>query len=203
MPEELELIKRAAGGDDTAFEQLMNQYQKPVYNLAYRMCGNADDAFDLSQEAFLNAWKGLKGFQFQSSFSTWLYRLTSNVCLSYLRSKKRKSAVSLVFLDDEEEEQEWEIADSAPLPEEQTISKEERRQVESALNSLEVEYREALALSVYSGLSYQQIAEIQGVQEGTVKSRIFRAREKIRRIIQSGNNSSPSASNSAKGGGTV
>ncbi|MBR2782317.1 MAG: sigma-70 family RNA polymerase sigma factor [Oscillospiraceae bacterium] len=198
MPEELELIKRAAGGDDTAFEQLVNQYQKPVYNLAYRMCGNADDAFDLSQEAFLNAWKGLKGFQFQSSFSTWLYRLTSNVCLSYLRSKKRKSAVSLVFLDDEEEEQEWEIADSAPLPEEQTISKEERRQVESALNSLEVEYREALTLSVYSGLSYQQIAEIQGVQEGTVKSRIFRAREKIRRIIQSGNNSSPSASNSAK-----
>ena len=203
MPEELELIKRAAGGDDTAFEQLVNQYQKAVYNLAYRMCGNADDAFDLSQEAFLNAWKGLKGFQFQSSFSTWLYRLTSNVCLSYLRSKKRKSAVSLVFLDDEEEEQEWEIADSAPLPEEQTISKEERRQVESALNSLEVEYREALTLSVYSGLSYQQIAEIQGVQEGTVKSRIFRAREKIRRIIQSGNNSSPSASNSAKGGGTV
>ena len=198
MPEELELIKRAAGGDDTAFEQLVNQYQKPVYNLACRMCGNADDAFDLSQEAFLNAWKGLKGFQFQSSFSTWLYRLTSNVCLSYLRSKKRKSAVSLVFLDDEEEEQEWEIADSAPLPEEQTISKEERRQVESALNSLEVEYREALTLSVYSGLSYQQIAEIQGVQEGTVKSRIFRAREKIRRIIQSGNNSSPSASNSAK-----
>ena len=203
MPEELELIKRAAGGDDTAFEQLVNQYQKSVYNLAFRMCGNADDAFDLSQEAFLNAWKGLKGFQFQSSFSTWLYRLTSNVCLSYLRSKKRKSAVSLVFLDDEEEEQEWEIADSAPLPEEQTISKEERRQVESALNSLEVEYREALALSVYSDLSYQQIAEIQGVQEGTVKSRIFRAREKIRRIIQSGNNSSPSASNSAKGGGTV
>jgi RNA polymerase sigma-70 factor (ECF subfamily) len=203
MPEELELIKRAAGGDDTAFEQLVNQYQKPVYNLAYRMCGNADDAFDLSQEAFLNAWKGLKGFQFQSSFSTWLYRLTSNVCLSYLRSKKRKSAVSLVFLDDKEEEQEWEIPDSAPLPEEQAISKEERRQVESALNSLEVEYREALALSVYSDLSYQQIAEIQGVQEGTVKSRIFRAREKIRRIIQSGNNSSPSASNSAKGGGTV
>ncbi len=203
MPEELELIKRAAGGDDSAFEQLVNQYQKPVYNLAYRMCGNPDDAFDLSQEAFLNAWKGLKGFQFQSSFSTWLYRLTSNVCLSYLRSKKRKSAVSLVFLDDKEEEQEWEIPDSAPLPEEQAISKEERRQVESALNSLEVEYREALALSVYSDLSYQQIAEIQGVQEGTVKSRIFRAREKIRRIIQSGNNSSPSASNSAKGGGTV
>ena len=127
MPDELELVRKAAEGDDSAFEQLVNQYQKPVYNLAYRMCGNADDAFDLSQEAFLNAWKGLKGFQFQSSFSTWLYRLTSNVCLSYLRSKKRKSAVSLVFLDEEEEEQEWSIPDSAPSPEEQAISREQHR----------------------------------------------------------------------------
>lgn len=203
MPDELELVRKAAEGDDSAFEQLVNQYQKPVYNLAYRMCGNADDAFDLSQEAFLNAWKGLKGFQFQSSFSTWLYRLTSNVCLSYLRSKKRNSAVSLVFLDEEEEEQEWSIPDSAPSPEEQAISREEHSQVEAALNSLEVEYREALSLSVYSGLSYQQIAEIQGVQEGTVKSRIFRAREKIRRIMQSGNNTRSSASKTAKGGGIV
>lgn len=200
MTEERSLVQRAANGDDTAFEELVLRYQKPVYNLALRMCGNPDDAFDLAQDAFVNAWKGLKDFQFQSAFSTWLYRLTSNVCLSYLRSKKRKSTVSTVFLDADEEEQEWVLPDPSPQPEEQVIRREERAQVEAALNSLEVEYREALCLSVYSGLSYQQIAEIQGVQEGTVKSRIFRAREKLRKKLQTGNKIVSDASKTLKGG---
>ena len=201
MSEELELVKRAASGEESAFEQLVLQYQKPVYNLALRMSGNEDDAFDLAQEAFLNAWRGLKDFQFQSSFSTWLYRLTSNVCLSYLRAKKRRSTVSTVFLDADEEETELVIPDSAPLPEERLIRKEDRSEVEQAMNELEVEYREALSLSVFAGLSYEQIAQVQGVKEGTVKSRIFRAREKIRKkLLQSGNKNAARTSNEAKGG---
>ena len=199
--DERTIVQQAAQGDEAAFEQLILQYQKPVYNIAYRMCGNAEDAYDLAQEAFLNAWRGLPNFQFDAAFSTWLYRLTSNACISYLRARKRRTAVSAVFLDEEGETQELPLPDPAPLPEERVIRREEHEQIEAALNELEVEYREALCLCVYGGQSYQQIAETLGVKEGTVKSRIFRAREKLRKkLLQSGNKTASISSSKKKGG---
>ena len=84
------LIRRAQRGDNDAFEQLLLEHQKNVYNLCYRMAGNADDALDLSQETFLRAWRCLDQYQFASSFSTWLYRLCSNLCIDFLRRRKRQ-----------------------------------------------------------------------------------------------------------------
>ena len=201
MADELTLVQQAAGGDQKAFEQLVLTYQKPVYNLALRMTGNPDDACDLAQETFLNAWRGLPFFKFDAAFSTWLYRLASNACISFLRAKKRRATVSTVFLDAEEGEQELSLPDPGPQPEERLLRKEERAQIEAAINELEVEYREALSLCVFGGQSYQQIAEALGVREGTVKSRIFRAREKLRKkLLQNGNKIISISSDKTKGG---
>lgn len=186
--DEKELVQRAAEGDPKAFEQLVMQYQKPVYNLALRMSCNEDDAFDLSQEAFLRAWRGLRFFKFESAFSTWLYRLTSNVCIDFLRRKKRANTVSLNFLDDDNEQQELAQPDPSPGPEEQAVRTDERERIAQALNELEPEYRQALTLCAINGLSYIEIAEVLEIPAGTVKSRISRAREKMRLKLQQGGN---------------
>ncbi len=187
----LELVKQAAQGDRDAFEQLVLCYQKPVYNLALRMSGNPEDAYDLAQEAFLRAWKSMVFFKFESSFSTWLYRLTSNVCIDFLRKKKQRgSEVSLQFLDDGGDETELPLPDDAPGPEDQVMRVEDHCAVAAAMSSLEPEYRMALTMYVINGMSYQQIAETLEIKTGTVKSRIARAREKMRRkLLQNGNNS--------------
>lgn len=199
--DEMTLVLKAAKGDQSAFEQLVLTYQKPVYNLALRMTGNAEDANDLAQEAFLNAWRGLPNFKFDASFSTWIYRLTSNACISFLRQKKRRATVSAVYLDEDNEQQELSFPDPAPQPEERILKQEEHARIREALESLEPEYREALSLSVFAGQSYGQIAEILGVREGTVKSRISRAREKLRKkLLQTGNKTISVSSNDTKGG---
>lgn len=183
-----ELIQAAAGGSQEAFRALLEAHQKQVFNLCLRMVGNPEDAADLSQEAFIRAWKGLPFFQQDCAFSTWLYRLTSNVCIDFLRSRKHRDAVSITFLDESEDACQWDLPDPAQGPEEQAIAGEDRESVISALNDLDAEYRQALTLRAVNGLSYSEISQVLDISEGTVKSRISRAREQIRRkVLQSGN----------------
>ena len=113
-----QLVQQAAAGDTAAFETLVERYQQQVYHLTLRMVGNDADAQDLAQEAFVRAWRGLGSFQFTSQFSTWLYRLTSNICIDFLRAQKRRKVVSLTMLRDDEDSQ-WDLPDSDPLPEQQ------------------------------------------------------------------------------------
>ncbi len=192
-------IKQAAAGDSAAFEQLVLRYQNQVYNLALRMVNNETDAQDLAQEAFIRAWRALDSFQYSSQFSTWLYRLTSNICIDFLRSQKRHQITSLTVLLDDESQQ-WDMPDEQPLPEIQAIANEEQRILAQALATLEPEYRQILTLRILNDCSYQQIAKILGVREGTVKSRLFRAREQLRKkLSQNGNYFFAPSSNFQKG----
>ncbi len=193
-------MQRSAAGDSAAFETLVEHYQQQVYHLALRMVGNESDAQDLAQEAFIRAWRGLGSFQFTSQFSTWLYRLTSNICIDFLRAQKRRKVVSLTMLRDDEDSQ-WDLPDSEPLPEQQMIAAEEREHLARAFAALDPEFRQVLTLRIVNGCSYQQISQILGVAEGTVKSRLSRAREQLRKkMAANGNLSGNGASNCQKGG---
>lgn len=136
MSEE-QLIRRAQQGDNSAFEQLLLAHQKKVYNLCLRMAANPDDALDLSQEAFIKAWRALGQYQFEASFSTWLFRLTSNVCIDFLRQKKRRQETSLTEnYDDSDEGAELSLPDCTPLPEQQAITNETKIELARARLSL-------------------------------------------------------------------
>ena len=182
------LIRRAASGDDGAFEQLVLAHQKQVYNLCLRMSGNPEDAYDLSQEAFVKAWRGLAQYQFGAEFSTWLYRLTRNVCIDHLRRKKRQESVPLETEQDGETV-EFPLPDAAPGPEERLLHGEKQRALAEAIRALPEDYREILILRVVNDLPYEKIAEILELQLGTVKSRLARARMQLKKILANGNQS--------------
>lgn len=183
-----DLIRRAASGDDGAFEKLVLAHQKQVYNLCLRMSGNEQDAYDLSQEAFIKAWRGLSQYQFGAEFSTWLYRLTRNVCIDHLRRVKRQPSVPLETEQDGEV-LEMPLPDSAPGPEERVLHEEKQRILSDAMQALPEEQREILVLRVVNDLPYEKIAEILGIQLGTVKSRLARARLQLKKILADGNHS--------------
>ena len=187
MQHEDERVRRAAQGDEQAFEELVIEHQKNVYNLCWRMSGNPDDALDLSQEAFLRAWRCLDQYQFDAAFSTWLYRLTNNVCIDFLRRRRRQQHESLTVAEDDPTGREYAIPDPAPLPEEQAEFRETSRALQTAMQALPAEYREVLQLRVIDDRSYEQIAQILDIKIGTVKSRIARARLQLKKILEAGN----------------
>ena len=192
---EQELVARAKAGDDEAFAQLMHDSEKRIYNLILRMTGNPEDAMDLAQEAFLNAWRGLKFFKGDSAFSTWVYRLASNACIDHLRRQKRRQDISLPMPVDEEDDSIPDIPDERFLPEQELERQELRRAVAEGLERLSDEHRQVLVMREINGLSYQEIGDILDLEEGTVKSRIARARNSLRKIlVEGGNFSNPSSS---------
>lgn len=198
MQDEL-LIRRAQRGDADDFEQLLLEHQKNVYNLCYRMAGNPDDAMDLSQETFLRAWRCLDQYQFASAFSTWLYRLCSNICIDFLRRRRRQQTVPLTFEDADGEEQTYAVPDAQPLPEEQVELKLTRETLAAAMAQLLPEHRAVLQLRVVNEMSYEQIADVLDIQIGTVKSRLSRARNQLKKILERGNLSRRASSESMEG----
>ena len=198
MQDEL-LIRRAQRGDADAFEQLLLEHQKNVYNLCYRMAGNPDDAMDLSQETFLRAWRCLDQYQFASALSTWLYRLCSNICIDFLRRRRRQQTVPLTFEDADGEEQTYAVPDAQPLPEEQVELKLTRETLAAAMAQLLPEHRAVLQLRVVNEMSYEQIADVLDIQIGTVKSRLSRARNQLKKILERGNLSRRASSESMEG----
>ena len=177
---EEQCVAQARGGDASAFEELVRMYEAPVYRLALRMCGGrAEDAQEVAQEAFLAAWRGLPRFRGQCRFSSWLYKLTANAAVDHLRREKRlPAAVPL--------ENAGEPADPH-TPQEELERRELHRAVQQALDRLTPEHREVLLLRQMQGLSYQEIGAALSLEEGTVKSRISRAKRQLRTILAEGN----------------
>ena len=195
MTAEQKLIRRSTQGDQDAFESLVVQNQDRVYGLALRMVRNPDDAVDLCQEAFLNAWRGLASFQGGSSFSTWLYRLASNACIDLLRRRKRRQEGEAPHSLDDEEAGWPEPAAPGGGPEEELEQKERRQALERELRALPDHQREILVMREVSGLSYQEIGELLSLDLGTVKSRLARARLALKkRLLENGNFFTQSAS---------
>lgn len=178
MMEEKDLIRRAAQGDAEAFRQLVEAYQTPAYRLAARMCG-PDSAEDVTQEAFLAAWRALPEFRGDCRFSTWLYRLVSNAAIDCLRREKKHRDTGDV--DD------LELPDGGPSPQEQAERSDTRDAVRRALDRLSPEHRQVLLLRFMQELDYGEIARALNVSEGTVKSRINRAKSKLREVLAAGN----------------
>ena len=147
-----------------------------MYAVALRMCGNREDAQDCLQEAMLRVYRAIGGFKGQSSFSTWVYRITMNTCLDELRRKKNRQNTSLDNLLD----MGWSPADESNAPEKQAMRSELRRNLNRAIQELPEEMRSAVVLRDIQGFSYDEIARMLEINVGTIKSRISRGREKLR-----------------------
>lgn len=200
--EELEIIVRVRAGETDAFDALVREHQNKVYNLALRMVGNEEDANDMAQEAFIRAYTSLGSFRGDSKFSVWLYRLTTNICIDFLRGRAKRQAVSLTFDDPGgDEQEELSIPDDRFSPEHLLERRETREAVYRGLDTLPPEYRRILLLREIGGLSYEEIGRALNLEEGTVKSRIFRARRKLcAHLLSTGNIPATQASNAVKGG---
>ncbi len=199
---EKEIIERVLGGDVNAFEELVLRYEGTVYNLALRMVSNREDAADMTQEAFIKAYNSLPSFRGDSRFSSWLYRIASNVCLDFLRSKSRRPQSSLTAEGDDDGDVQLDIPDPAAGPEEQLMKKLSMQSLSEGLKLLPDNQRQILAMRELGGMSYAEIGEALSLEEGTVKSRIFRARKKLCAfLLESGNIPESLASNTVKGGG--
>ena len=172
MKDDRQLVALAQNGDPEAFAQLVRHYQ----NLALGKTGSHHDAEEVTQTAFLKAWQSIRSFQGKAAFSSWLYRLTVNAAIDLLR-QRRAPALSL---DDPDLPP---LADEDPGPEEASLAAERRRLLWQAIDRLPEAQRTPLVLREMEGLSYREIAQVLDLEEGTVKSRLARARLLLRRLL--------------------
>ena len=199
--QEAQIVRKVLEGDVNAFETLVVEYEKNVYAITQRMTGNAEDAADMTQETFIKAYNSLSSFRGDSKFSVWLYRIATNVCLDFLRSRSRKPTVSLSMEDDDGEEMQLDIADESQSPEMLLERGLTRDAVRRGLNALPPDYKQILLLREIQGLSYDEISDVLDLEVGTVKSRIFRARKRLCAfLLEDGNIPEFSASGKMEGG---
>jgi RNA polymerase sigma-70 factor (ECF subfamily) len=173
------LVRRAQRGDEEAFAELVTRHQRYVYNLAYRLLRGTDEAEDLAQEAFLRAWRGLSSFRGEARFTTWLYRIVTNLCYNRLAHLRRQ----LLEADGED-------VDALPSstykdPPAAVEAAERRAFLQRQIAALPDKYRLVITLFYLQAFSYKEIAQVLDLPLGTVKTHLFRARERLRRQIAS------------------
>ena len=201
MPGERELVQQAKAGDRAAFAGLVSAYEGKIYNLALRYLGSREDAMDASQEVFLRVFRFLPGFQEESGFSTWIYRIGVNVCKDMLHRRLKRAEQPLEVPDKEDEGRPVDVPDLRYDPERIMEGVELRQALSDAILALPEQQREIIILRDIRGLSYEEIALALALEAGTVKSRLFRARENLRKkLLQNGNIFSVSVSKPVKGG---
>lgn len=182
--DEVKLVHKAKKGSIAAFEELILEYETKIYNIAYRMLHNEEDAKDLSQEIFVKVFENIHKFKGDSKFSTWLYRIATNTCIDELRRRKGKEVYSI---DEEVQTEEGvltkEYTDTKPSPEDVVVNKEVSYQIKLAINNLSEEHRTAIILRDLQGFGYNEISQILECSLGTVKSRISRARTQLKELL--------------------
>lgn len=184
--EERRLVAAAQRGDVESFNALVRQYEGRVYNLCVRMLGDADSAADAAQDAFLSAFRNLRGFR-GGSFRSWMLRIATNTCYDVLRARKRRPSISIdVETDDEDDSSPLQIADQAESPTDFALRRELAAAIQRGLDGLPDEQRIILILSDIEGLAYEEIAEVTNTNLGTVKSRLSRGRARLRDILKAG-----------------
>ena len=174
--EEQVWIELAREGDQRAFGLLVQAYQKPVFNLTYRMLGNAQEAEDAAQETFLRAYSSLRQYQSEHKFSTWLFAIANHHCIDRLRKRK----VSLVSIEDNPVLEN--LTGDSPMPERQALMREQSAEMQKLLLELEPDYRLPLILRYWEDLSYEDIAVTMQITVAAVKSRLFRARQQVAKL---------------------
>jgi RNA polymerase sigma-70 factor (ECF subfamily) len=177
-----ELLAAIRDGDEVAFQEIVRRYRNPITNFVFRMIDDYERAVELSQETFIRVYTSASRYQANYSFSTYIYRIATNLAISELRRRKRRRFVSLFspFTNDEGDAVELDPPDSNPLQDQSLIDNERRTAVARAISSLPEKYRAAIVLRDVEGLSYDRIAEVLKLSEGTVKSRINRARNLLK-----------------------
>jgi len=176
-----ELVQTAVAGREASFEELVRRYQRPIAAYVYRMVGDYDAALDLTQEVFIKVYNSLARYRSEFKFSTWIYKIAHNAAIDHLR----RHAVREQTLTGSVEGERREVAiESRRLtPEQESERKERRSEIESVVQLLQASYRELIILRHSHDLSYDEIAEVTGLPLGTVKNRLFRARETMRNLL--------------------
>ena len=176
------LIQKAQKGDTNAFGTLVASYEKFIFNVACKMFSNSEDASDSAQEALIKAYKNIDKFDFNSSFSTWLYRITVNACIDEMRRRKGRESIS-IDAEDEESGLAVQIEDTSLGAEERVIQNETVSEVRAAIDKLSEEHKTVIILRDLQDMTYEQVAQTLDLSIGTVKSRLARARKSLKDII--------------------
>lgn len=180
-----ELVAATKEGNELAFQEIVRRYRNPITNFIFRMLSDYDRAIELAQETFLRIYTNSHRYEATFSFSTYIYRIATNLAISELRQRKRRQMLSIFTpwrknAESDDDEQMLDLPDTRPLQDEDLIDRERRLAVARAIKTLPEKYRAALVLRDVEGISYDRIAEILEISEGTVKSRINRARNMLR-----------------------
>lgn len=183
------LVQMSAEGNEKAFSQLVSIYEDSVFNMAMYITKNREDALDVSQEVFLKLWRTLESFRGECSIKSYLMKLTKNAALDLKRRNSYRQTVSLTMENDEGESSQLDIADTSEdaNPQEAYLRRERIEMVRRAISELDEEHRQVIVMREMNGMSYREISDALGINEGTVKSRINRARSALKKILTDGN----------------
>ena len=176
-----ELVQTAVAGREASFEELVRRYQRPIAAYVYRMVGDYDSALDLTQEVFIKVYNSLNRYRSEFKFSTWIYKIAHNAAIDHLRRHAVREQTLSGSVDGERRE--VTIESKRLTPEQESERKERRLEIESVVQLLQPAYRELIVLRHSHDLSYDEIAEVTGLPLGTVKNRLFRAREAMRDLL--------------------
>ena len=191
-------LRRAQKGDAQAFEMLVTPHEQMLWRVCWHYTRHQEDAADCLQESMLKAWKAIKSYRGDCSLSSWLYRIAATVCLDFLRKQKRLPVTESA--DEMAEEDGFTPMDDSPTPDEAVIRAESADNIRAAIDSLPAEMRTVIILYALQGLGYEEVAAAMQTSVGTVKSRLNRARQKIAKFLQDGNNPLNPASITSEGG---